>query len=218
VSLPKDYAGQRCSLSRALEVADERWTLLILRDAFFGVRRFGDSTAHLGVPRAVLTERLESLRDADVLAESKGNHGYREYVLTGNGRRLVARRTRPAQLGRRVLRTQWPATRVPACRGLGLDQAGRDVQRMHVVRLVFAAFRRLGTLNGMLRYLVGQEVQLPVRAHSGLSKGEIEWRRPNRETLQIMLHNPVYAGYYAYGRRQVEPAGRCPAGPARAAW
>jgi recombinase-like zinc beta ribbon protein/recombinase len=84
---------------------------------------------------------------------------------------------------------------------------------MHVVRLVFAAFRRLGTLNGMLRYLVGQEVQLPVRAHSGLSKGEIEWRRPNRETLQIMLHNPVYAGYYAYGRRQVEPRRQVPGRP-----
>jgi len=80
-----------------------------------------------------------------------------------------------------------------------------DEQARHVVRLVFSAFRRVGTLNGVLRYLVGQEIQLPVRTHSGPSKGEIEWRRPTRETLQIMLHNPVYAGYYAYGRRQVEP-------------
>ena len=80
-----------------------------------------------------------------------------------------------------------------------------DEQAQHVVRLVFGAFGRLGTLNGVLRYLVGQEVQLPVRVHAGPSKGEIEWRRPTRETLQIMLHNPVYAGYYAYGRRQVEP-------------
>jgi hypothetical protein len=76
-----------------------------------------------------------------------------------------------------------------------------DEQAQHVVRLVFGAFRRLGTLNGVLRYLVGQEIQLPVRVHSGPSKGELEWRRPTRETLQIMLHNPVYAGYYAYGRR-----------------
>jgi DNA-binding HxlR family transcriptional regulator len=88
MALPKDYAGQRCSLSRALEVVGERWTLLIVRDAFFGVRRFGDFTAHLGVPRGVLTERLESLRHADVLAETKGSHGYREYVLTDKGMRL----------------------------------------------------------------------------------------------------------------------------------
>ncbi len=80
-----------------------------------------------------------------------------------------------------------------------------DEQAQHVVRLVFSTFRRLGTLNAVLRYLAGQQVQLPVRVHSGPSKGEIEWRRPTRETLQIMLHNPVYAGYYAYGRRQVEP-------------
>jgi hypothetical protein len=79
-----------------------------------------------------------------------------------------------------------------------------DEQAQHVVRLVFSTFRRLGTLNGVLRYLAGQEIQLPVRVHSGPSRGEIEWRRPTRETLQIMLHNPVYAGYYAYGRRQVE--------------
>src|SRR5580704_1118543 len=55
MALPKDYPGQRCSLSRALEVIGERWTLLIMRDAFFGVRRFGDFAAHLGVPRDLLS-------------------------------------------------------------------------------------------------------------------------------------------------------------------
>ncbi len=88
-----------------------------------------------------------------------------------------------------------------------------DEQAQHVVRLVFSAFRRLGTLNGVLRYLAGQEIQLPVRVHSGPSKGELEWRRPTRETLQIMLHNPVYAGYYAYGRRQAEPRRKLPGRP-----
>ena len=88
-----------------------------------------------------------------------------------------------------------------------------DEQARHVVRLVFSTFRRLGTLNGVLRYLVDQQVQLPVRVHSGPPKGEIEWRRPTRETLQIMLHNPVYAGYYAYGRRQVEPRRKVPGRP-----
>jgi DNA invertase Pin-like site-specific DNA recombinase len=88
-----------------------------------------------------------------------------------------------------------------------------DEQARHVVGLVFAAFARLGTLNGVLRYLVAHQVQLPVRTHAGPAKGEIEWRRPNRETLQIMLHNPVYAGYYAYGRRQVEPRRKIPGRP-----
>ena len=88
-----------------------------------------------------------------------------------------------------------------------------DEQAQHVVRLVFSTFRRLGTLNGVLRYLADQEIQLPVRAHSGPSKGDLQWRRPTRETLQLMLHNPVYAGYYAYGRRQVEPRRKVPGRP-----
>src|ERR1700684_1700595 len=59
--LPHDYAIQQCSLARALEVVGERWTLLIVRDAFFGVRRFGDFAHHLRIPRAVLAQRLETL-------------------------------------------------------------------------------------------------------------------------------------------------------------
>jgi DNA invertase Pin-like site-specific DNA recombinase len=88
-----------------------------------------------------------------------------------------------------------------------------DEQAQHAVRLVFGAFRRLGTLNSVLRYLVAQQVQLPVRVHSGPLKGELEWRRPTRETLQNMLHNPAYAGHYAYGRRQVEPRRKIPGRP-----
>jgi DNA-binding HxlR family transcriptional regulator len=83
--LPKDYAGQQCSLSRALEIVGERWTLLIVRDAFFGVRRFGDFVAHLGIPRAVLAERLASLTAEGVLEGTPGTHGHTEYVLTGKG-------------------------------------------------------------------------------------------------------------------------------------
>jgi DNA-binding HxlR family transcriptional regulator len=86
--LGKDYAGQQCSLARSLEVVGERWTLLILRDAFFGVRRFGDFVAHLGVPRAVLSDRLSSLAEAGVLTGRPGQHGHTEYVLTGKGLEL----------------------------------------------------------------------------------------------------------------------------------
>jgi DNA invertase Pin-like site-specific DNA recombinase len=88
-----------------------------------------------------------------------------------------------------------------------------DEQARHVVRLIFETFSRLGTLNGVLRYLADHQVQLPVRAQGGLARGEIEWRRPTRETLQIMLHNPAYAGYYAYGRRRIEPRKKVPGRP-----
>jgi DNA-binding HxlR family transcriptional regulator len=88
VPLHKDYSGQQCSLARALEVVGERWTLLIVRDAFFGVRRFGDFAVHLGVPRAVLSERLGSLTEAGVLCGVDGAHGHTEYVLTDKGMTL----------------------------------------------------------------------------------------------------------------------------------
>jgi DNA-binding HxlR family transcriptional regulator len=88
MTLPKEYAGERCSLARALEVVGERWTLLIVRDAFFGVRRFGDFAAHLDIPRAVLTSRLAALVEAGVLALVPGGHGHDEYALTGKGRYL----------------------------------------------------------------------------------------------------------------------------------
>jgi DNA invertase Pin-like site-specific DNA recombinase len=90
---------------------------------------------------------------------------------------------------------------------------GPDEQAQTVVRLIFDTFTRLGTLNAVLRYLVEQDIQLPVRSHSGADKGELTWRRPSRETLQIMLHNPIYAGFYAYGRRQVEPRHKQPGRP-----
>jgi DNA-binding HxlR family transcriptional regulator len=85
MTLPKDYAGEPCSMARALEVVGERWTLLIVRDAFFGVRRFGDFAAHLDIPRAVLTDRLTTLVDAGVLAQVPGAHGHDEYLLTAKG-------------------------------------------------------------------------------------------------------------------------------------
>lgn len=79
-----------------------------------------------------------------------------------------------------------------------------DEQVQHVVRLIFRKFSELGTLNAVLQYLVRHDIQLGIRLQSGLGKGELEWHRPNRMTLQNLLKNPIYAGAYAYGRRQVD--------------
>src|SRR5688500_12687110 len=65
--LGTDYAGQTCSLARTLEVVGERWTLLIVRDLFFGVRRFSDLQRHLDIPRAVLSARLAALVEAGIV-------------------------------------------------------------------------------------------------------------------------------------------------------
>ncbi|MER6386809.1 recombinase family protein [Streptomyces sp. NPDC001250] len=65
----------------------------------------------------------------------------------------------------------------------------------------------------MLRYLVENDIQLGVRLREGPDKGTLEWRRPNRMTLQTLLHNPAYAGIYAYGRRRVDSRRQDPARP-----
>jgi DNA-binding HxlR family transcriptional regulator len=85
MALPREYTGQACSIVRALEIVGERWTLLIVRDAVFGVRRFSDFLDHLGIPRAVLTERLEFLVGEDVLARVPGPGKRSEYELTAKG-------------------------------------------------------------------------------------------------------------------------------------
>jgi DNA-binding HxlR family transcriptional regulator len=88
MALPREYEGHACALARALEVVGERWTLLILRDLFFGVSRFTDLQAHLDVPRAVLSARLNLLVETGV-AERRPYAPHRsEHVLTDAGLEL----------------------------------------------------------------------------------------------------------------------------------
>jgi DNA-binding HxlR family transcriptional regulator len=88
--LGKDYEAQDCSLARTLGVVGERWTLLIIRDAFYGVRRFNDFRAHLDVPRAVLTDRLNGLVANGILERrpDPDRPGKHVYELTASGREL----------------------------------------------------------------------------------------------------------------------------------
>jgi len=81
-----------CSIQASLDVLGDRWTILILRDAFRGVRRFDEFRRDLDIARPVLTERLKRLVEHDVLAR----HLYcdrpprHEYRLTTKGMRLCA--------------------------------------------------------------------------------------------------------------------------------
>jgi DNA-binding HxlR family transcriptional regulator len=65
--LGNKYDTQVCSIARSLEVIGERWTILIIRDAFLGVRRFDDFQRSLGVARNVLQGRLERLVEGGIL-------------------------------------------------------------------------------------------------------------------------------------------------------
>src|SRR5262245_3594344 len=88
--LGKDYEQQDCAIARALETIGERWTLLIVRDAFLGVRRFSDFEAHLDIPKAVLSDRLRGLVDDGIMARTPDpdHAGRRVYELTDAGRDL----------------------------------------------------------------------------------------------------------------------------------
>jgi DNA-binding HxlR family transcriptional regulator len=81
-----------CSIQRSLGVLGERWTFLILREAFFGVTRFSDFRDRLGVAPDVLTDRLNTLTEAGVLTrepyQEPGRRARYAYRLTPAGREL----------------------------------------------------------------------------------------------------------------------------------
>ena len=88
--LNREYRDQNCSVARALEIVGERWTLLIVRDAFLGRRRFDEFQESLGIARNVLTDRLTRLVEEGILervrySERPERH---EYHLTPKGRDL----------------------------------------------------------------------------------------------------------------------------------
>ncbi len=80
-----------------------------------------------------------------------------------------------------------------------------DEQAREVMRLIFDKFDELGTIYGLFRWLIRNAVRLPVRPQSGAKKGQLDWRRPSIPTLAEILHHPIYAGAYSFGRRPVDP-------------
>ncbi len=85
--LPRGYETQNCSVARTLELIGDRWTILIVRDAFLGVRRFDDFQRGLGIARNVLASRLQRLTDDGILERRRyQEHPVRsEYRLTAKG-------------------------------------------------------------------------------------------------------------------------------------
>ena len=81
-----------CNLARAFELIGDRWMLLILRSAMYGVRRFDDFQAELEVPRSVLSARLAGLVDAGIMEKreyrEEGQRARTEYPLTRMGAQL----------------------------------------------------------------------------------------------------------------------------------
>jgi DNA-binding HxlR family transcriptional regulator len=88
--LPRTYDEQVCSIARALEIVGDRWTLLVIRDAFLGIKRFQEFEEGLGAPKKVLTDRLQRLVEEGILERRpyQQRPERHEYVLTDKGRGL----------------------------------------------------------------------------------------------------------------------------------
>ncbi|KXK60452.1 transcriptional regulator [Micromonospora rosaria] len=87
-----DWSVENCTIARAMEIIGERWTLVVLREVFTGVRRFDDMRVRTGVPRQVLTNRLAKLVEQGLLRrepyQEPGSRVRHEYRLTEMGLEL----------------------------------------------------------------------------------------------------------------------------------
>lgn len=85
-----DFSGNTCPIARTLGEVGDWWSLLILRDAFAGLHRFGEFQESLGCAKNILSARLSKLVEHDLLRRVPGSDGsaYQEYELTDKGRDL----------------------------------------------------------------------------------------------------------------------------------
>ena len=86
----KSLRFDACPMARALEIVGDQWSLLIVRDAFDGMRRFGEFQQSLGVAKNILADRLKWLVQEGVFDLVPASDGslYQEYALTAKGRGL----------------------------------------------------------------------------------------------------------------------------------
>jgi DNA-binding HxlR family transcriptional regulator len=124
--LPRTYANQNCSVARTLEVVGERWSLLILRDAFLGLSRFDQFHESLGVARNILSDRLARLVDAGIFERVPYQERPRryDYRLTEAGRELSVPLLALMHWGDRHLATHGPPriAEHAGCGGAVLEQ------------------------------------------------------------------------------------------------
>jgi len=82
-----NHADVMCPIARTVDIVGDKWSLLIIRDAFDGIRRFSQFQRNLGIAKNILTTRLRNLVDAGILSVEADSAGgaYREYALTDKG-------------------------------------------------------------------------------------------------------------------------------------
>lgn len=132
--VPKD----QCPMALAAEILGDRWTLLILREAFYGVQRYDDMRADLDAPRSMLSDRLAKLVAAGIMTrqayQEPGERERHAYALTASGRALALTLSALTQWGEaHVLGEQAPVGIIDASTGEELrvafvNRAGKSVE------------------------------------------------------------------------------------------
>jgi len=87
---PTNFDVNACAIARSLGAIGDYWSLLIIRDALAGKRRFGEFQKSLGLAKNILSARLQKLVERGILATAPASDGtaYKEYILTPKGREL----------------------------------------------------------------------------------------------------------------------------------
>jgi DNA-binding HxlR family transcriptional regulator len=101
------YSADNCTVGRTMAILGERWTFVVIREVFNGIRRFDDMRARTAIPRQVLTKRLGLLVDHGLLRkepyQEPGERARHEYRLTQKGLDLYPVLVAVAQWGDRYL-------------------------------------------------------------------------------------------------------------------
>ena len=138
----KSFDHMNCSLAQTLNIIGERWTLLILRDAFFGTKRFSQFERSLGIAKNILSARLNTLIEEGIMKRRQSAEGaHTEYVLTEQGLDLQpvllsmthwGDRHRPNAKGERLVfvekKNGEPIRRMSATSGDGRPLQPRDIR------------------------------------------------------------------------------------------
>lgn len=137
----RSFAGMRCSIAGALEHIGDRWSLLLIRDLFFGLNRFEDLRSSTGIPAATLAARLKHLVESGIVERVPYNERppRLEYQLTPKGRDLWK-----VSVALREWGDRWDAS------GFGapsVEMVERDTGRPLVLSLVDAETREAVPVN-----------------------------------------------------------------------
>jgi DNA invertase Pin-like site-specific DNA recombinase len=145
-------------------------------------------------------DRIYDPRDAEdrLLLGFKGTISEYELVLMRN--RLERGRLHKAKRGALILDVPCGYVKLPT----GEVARDPDEQAQATVQLIFDKFDELGSCRRLYRHLVRNQIRLGMRAHRGPRRGQLEWRLPTPGMLGRMLHHPIYAGAYSWGRRRVD--------------